>query len=184
MVSIGTRRWFAGLFIATLMVAFSCPGVAHAANGHITGTVTESGTGDPIEGIRVVPLHLEGDWWAEDWAAAVDTGANGAFDLGPLVDGTYRIRFVDVTGLAGATPGDAYYGYQYWPSANWADNSQDIEVGDGLPDTGKDQVLSLGAKISGTVTADRAQHPSRASTQLLRCSSVVAGRAWLARGPM
>ena len=151
---IHTRAWLTFVFIATFMVALCCPGVAHALDGHITGQVTgPDGLG--IEGITVVPLYLDGGGqWFEDWGNSAATNASGDYDLGPLPPGTYRIRFIDQIGLVTETPGDYYYAYQYWPNANWADAGEDIVVGDGIADTGKNQGLYRGARITGTVTAD------------------------------
>jgi len=146
--------WSVTIAIALCAVAFLFPGVAHAAvGGTVTGAVVD-GAAAPIEGIMAVPVLPE-EWggWREEWGLAVSTGPGGAFTL-TLPIGEYRIRFVDTTGLVTAVPGEKYYGYEYYPDANWADAGTSVFIElDSAIDIGQ-QILLEGATISGTVTAD------------------------------
>lgn len=146
------RGWSGMLAIAALAVAFVFPGAAFA-QGTVTGTVVD-GSAAGIAGIRVVPvLPDEGGSWREDWGPAVTTGVGGAYTL-TLPAGEYRIRFMDPTGLASAIPGEKFYGYEYYPDANWADAGSPVIVTEGGAVDLGEQVLAEGATISGTVTAD------------------------------
>jgi hypothetical protein len=68
---------------------------------HITGTVTDKDTGDPVGGIRVDALLPNGRTLSSLHAF---TDSSGYYDVGGLVAGSYRVVFVDESG---------YYARQY-----------------------------------------------------------------------
>ena len=161
-----TRTWVAFLFIATVVVAFCCPGAAFAADGHVTGTVTDGIDG--LAGINVVPcVHQpDNDSWEEQWGLATSTIVDGTYDLA-VPPGTYRLRFVDPS---------ATYGYQYWPNANVPYAAQDVVVGDGQTVTDKNVLMPIAARITGKVVADAGGAP-------LENIGVTAAAGWNGRWP-
>ena len=112
-----------------------------AAEGHVTGTVTNAG-GVGLAGISVNAhrANASGTW---DYVNGTSTAAGGAYDIGGLPTGTYRIRFYDNSG--------AYVGQCYDNKAmlSWADN---VAVTAGATTPGINAVLAAGGHITGTVT--------------------------------
>ena len=81
-----------GVLIAGLTLTGSIP-AAHAANGTLSGTVTEAGTGVPLAGVTVevfcwqVAGNVPGDLCAD-----TQTGANGTYSMS-LPPGIYKVSF-------------------------------------------------------------------------------------------
>lgn len=67
---------------------------ALATAGHITGTVTEDGTGRPIAG-ACVDSHPNPRLPGDRWIDRAETGADGSYDLGGLRAGTHYVVFYD-----------------------------------------------------------------------------------------
>ncbi|TGN99958.1 hypothetical protein PN36_29885 [Candidatus Thiomargarita nelsonii] len=105
--------------------------------GHITGTVTEEGSGDPLEGIGVAIYH-NGMWLGADL-----TDASGNYDLGGLNTGTYRLSFRDNSGT---------YATEYYDDVTEdISSATDIMVTVGTITAGKDAQLALAGHITGMV---------------------------------
>ena len=111
--------------------------------GALTGTVTEDGSGDPVEGVTVTLYEAGGTMSV----ASETTDANGGYDFGEVNGGTFDLEFTAA-------------GYEI----EWFDDAADAASGSiviepstetSSPDTTADAALVLGtASISGTVTTD------------------------------
>ena len=107
---------------------------------HITGTVTDASlTG--LEGIKVQAYRSNGSGgW--DAAGFTHTGADGSYDLGSLVAGTYRLYF----GQHSPSYVPAYYG-----DKGNIRLAADVQVTDGQMTSGIDMQLAPAGHITGTV---------------------------------
>ena len=96
----------------------------------ITGTVTDGTTG--IQDVYVYAYLWNGEWW--DWAGSSQTDTNGFYEIGGLVEGTYRLEF-------------------YAQDGNYVSGVVDsIVVGAGVVVSDIDSILEEYASLSGTVT--------------------------------
>jgi len=106
--------------------------------GHITGTVTEEGSGDPLEGIGVAIYHNG------MWLGANLTDASGNYDLGGLNTGTYRLSFRDNSGT---------YATEYYDDVTEdLGSATDIMVTVGTTTSNINAQLALAGHITGMVT--------------------------------
>ena len=113
---------------------------AMAAAAHIQGTVTAYG-GATLSDITVnLYGDSDGSW---TWLRSATSGAGGAYDLGGLAAGSYRVGFVDDSGVYLAT----FYG-----NAGSLDGATSIAVGSAATVKGIDAAMSSAGQISGTVT--------------------------------
>ncbi len=103
---------------------------------HITGTVTEEGSGNPLEGIQVA-IYRDGNWLDADL-----TDASGNYDLGGLNTDTYRLRFRDNSGT---------YATEYYDDMPYLGSATDIMVTVGMT-TNIDAQLDLAGHITGMLT--------------------------------
>ena len=118
----------------------SSDGARAAADGNITGTVTNaSAAGLPGIGVQADRYNGPGDW---EWAGYTQTTADGTYDLGGLPTGNYHITFKD----------SSDYAMQYYDNKSSMDSADDVAVTAGQTTPGIDAVLTLAGHISGTVT--------------------------------
>ena len=112
-----------------------------AAGSGISGTVTGPDGTTPLAGIQVTAYRWDGAGW--DWIASANTAADGAYWIGGLAAGTYRVRFDDWS--------SAYHGETY-DNAPDLNSGTDVVVGEGVTVAGIDASLLGWSKIRGRVT--------------------------------
>ncbi len=109
--------------------------------GGISGTVTEEGTGTPLENCWVYAYEAS----TGNWAGSEHTDSSGNYAIGALATGNYKVSF---------SPDDGMH------IREWYDDRQDQENADPVlvtaPDetSGIDAELAVGGSISGTVTEE------------------------------
>ncbi|MDQ1348380.1 MAG: hypothetical protein QG573_1754 [Acidobacteriota bacterium] len=119
---------------------------ALALGGTITGTVTEAGSGTPIESVYVRAYNSRGSWIADGY-----TDASGVFALRGFQSGSYRVATSNAenTGHLNELWNNRPC-YFYW---NCDDQDGElVAVTVGATTSGIDFDLPLGGSISGTVT--------------------------------
>jgi len=104
-----------------------------ATAGHITGTVTKTG-GGALEDIAVTAYRSDGDGGWEDVSYA-ETDASGAYDLGGLPTGSYRVEFEDCYG--------GEYAKQCYNNKPDLDHADDVAVTAGAATPNIDAALFL-----------------------------------------
>ena len=109
---------------------------------HIRGRVTDKISGAPLDGISVLAYILVDGTWTPLSRTAERSAADGSYDVGGLYEGTYRIRFVDETGV---------YTDRYYPSSKLIEQATDVTVASGEVVTGRD--CELGGSDAGVTTA-------------------------------
>lgn len=117
--------------------------------GHITGTV-HSGGGLGLPGILVMTTEVDGKGDFAFGNVAV-TDANGAYDVGGLSSGTYRIVFYD-----GNDP--SAYGFQFFDAATAFTGATGVGVTAGSSTSGIDATLTAAGHIAGRITAGGVGH--------------------------
>lgn len=111
-----------------------------AAASHIAGTVTgPGGTGLGDVEVTAYVLDDQDEHWVQ--LATVDTGPSGAYDLGGLAAGTYRLGFRSPAHLD-----------EYYDDARSVDDADDIVVGPETTVAGRNAQLAPAGHITGTVT--------------------------------
>ncbi|WP_136057458.1 carboxypeptidase-like regulatory domain-containing protein [Microbacterium sp. K24] len=109
-----------------------------AVGGGIQGVVTREDDDTPLENVSVQALDER-----NEIVGATQTDASGAYDLGGLPTGSYRVRF-------GAP--DAETLSEFWESAyNW-DTATPVSIVEGQTTAGMDAALATAGYITGTVT--------------------------------
>lgn len=111
------------------------------AASHIAGTVTGPG-GAPLDTVEIWAKRLDGGEWREMGSAA--TADDGTYDIGNLAAGTYRVGFL---------AWDGNYAPQYYNDVLNIAFALDVVVPGTATVSGINASLSVGCKISGTVTA-------------------------------
>lgn len=117
---------------------------AHAADGAITGRVTDAETGFPLAGICV---SADSD---SDYDSDLTDGA-GFYRVGYLSPGAYAVRFYDCS----------YSGYleEHYDDRPDSGSADAVEVRSGATTTGIDAGLTKGGTITGTVTDEGTGRP-------------------------
>jgi RHS repeat-associated protein len=132
-------------FVLGLLVLVGLGVTASAASavstGAISGKVTATAGGAPIEGIEVC---------AEDQASpsgehCVLSTASGEYTVGGLADGEYEVFFAPAEGS------DLNYVSRFYPHS--------VVVAGGAVTTGIDQALTVGAVVKGTVSGGNPSSP-------------------------
>jgi 5-hydroxyisourate hydrolase-like protein (transthyretin family) len=98
----------------------------------IAGTVTEEGSGTPLDGVNVTVFSHDGADW-QMWAAT-DTGMDGRFEIRLPNPGVYRVRFWGAGGL---------YRTEFYNNADSIGSADDITVDEGVLTTGIDAAMAL-----------------------------------------
>ncbi len=127
------------------LAALALPGTALAANGSISGTVTNTAhTG--IEGIEVCAWGFEP---TEDGGCAV-TSATGQYSITGLTPGEYAVEF---------WPGPLNYVGQWYDGRSFAEMPDGVIVNSGAATPGIDAELLSGGEIKGKVVSDAVGNP-------------------------
>ena len=110
-------------------------------SAHITGTVTNVATGDPISGIDVAAYDSGGSF-----LETTTTADDGTYSLDGLAAGSYRI------GFASGFSGTANYASQYYSGKLDLASADAVVVATGQTVNGIDAALQSNGQVSGTVT--------------------------------
>jgi 5-hydroxyisourate hydrolase-like protein (transthyretin family) len=114
--------------------------VTLVAPAHITGTVKNvADVGLAAISVNVYCLDGSGDWTP---FASVNSGPGGAYDVGNLTGGTYRVGFQD---------GSYNYVGQFFSGKPDVGSADDVVVGAGATAPGIDATLTAAGRITGTV---------------------------------
>jgi len=112
--------------------------------GSISGTITEEGSGLPIQGLHVGANQI---YCMEDWAAVAHTDANGDYTIHGIPAGTVYLK------TCGECVGMNYVN-EWYNSADgtyYCAQATPISVSAGEELTGYDFILPVGATISGMI---------------------------------
>ncbi len=104
--------------------------------GSISGTVTEEGTGTPLEDVQVDVCDLA---WGNCWGAQTD--AAGDYTVGGLRTGDYKVQFSHSSYVA-----------EWWDDKTNFGAANTVAVVQGADSPGINAALAVGGSISGTVT--------------------------------
>lgn len=109
---------------------------------HITGTVTDAAGTVQVEGVEVRGIRSDGSGgWL--WDGYATTNEFGAYDMGQLAEGTYRVDFWDPQGR---------YSGEYWDGAKDLGAATGIPVAAGATVLDIDATLDAAGYITGHVT--------------------------------
>ena len=133
-----------------LAVAAHLPGLnaSLAYAGSISGQVTAQDSGLPMPSLWVTAYT----WTCEGWQEVAWTGTdeNGAYTVGSLTPGTYRLGFRD--------PSETY-ATKFYNNAPSAESAGNITLTDYDHLTGYNVALERGASIAGRVTGSNGETP-------------------------
>lgn len=132
--------------------------------GRVTGTV-HTVTGAPLEGVYVmVQAHTGADG---EWATIGDTSTDeaGAYSIGKLPSGTYRVRF---------EPQDESYAAEFYNGKDDEDDATPVVVTEGETTSGIDAVIAQYGSITGKVTLPNGAAAPDVSVDVYRAS----GDSW------
>jgi hypothetical protein len=134
-----------------------------ALGGRITGTVTDAGGGTPCC-TRINAYLRDGDVWT---SVASGYANSGAYQIGGLPAGTYRLEFVDESDQDLVT--------EYWDNAASLETATDIVVTGGATVSGKNAQLST--TPPGSVVVNTAL-PAIAGTAQVGSSLTATAGTW------
>jgi 5-hydroxyisourate hydrolase-like protein (transthyretin family) len=140
------NKWtFASSTVVTLHKGTVRTGIdaALVEAAHITGTVTDKATGEPVADVRVDALLPNGSTLSSLQAF---TDSSGYYDVGGLAGGTYRVAFVDESG---------YYAREYSDNKPILGLAGKLTLGAGASADGVDAAL-VEAESDAPVTTDDA----------------------------
>lgn len=151
MTRAGRRTGRSGLpTIAVLLALVLWPAAALAAGGAIAGTVSEAGSGDPIEGIEACAWSMNPDLEEEEALAGefgcAKTGSSGEYTIGSLNAGSYVVVF---TPPLSGTPN---FVSQYYDDRSLTQEPTPVTVAEGVTTKGIDAQMEPGGELSGVVT--------------------------------
>lgn len=113
--------------------------------GRIEGLVTEAGSGDPLNGVRVCAWKATG----EGLGGCTETDSTGAYAIANVREGEYRIEFRPVGNQLG----------QFYDQKAEASEADSVLVGPGEVVTGIDAHLLQAARLEGVVRRANASEP-------------------------
>jgi Carboxypeptidase regulatory-like domain len=126
--------------LLTLIGIFAAaPGVAQAADGGISGTVTSKATSDPLAEIEVKVYNS-----SEGYVTAVETESNGTYTVSGLPAGEYKVDFV---------ANEANYISQYYNNKSSLADATAVKVTSGVTSSSINAELVAGGEIEGKVTS-------------------------------
>ena len=127
--------------------------------GQITGTVTDAGTHDPLEGICVGAFSAD-----ETFSGESCTDAAGVYTIVGLHTGNYTVEFFDESGSG--------YLIQYYNDQSTYSTANAVSVTQATTTSGINAAMILGGDITGTVTDANSKAPIESANV---CASVSAG---------
>ena len=116
-----------------------------APAARIEGEVTDAATEAPLQGVLVCPNIPYGS--GHPLGSCATTGAGGAYSIGGLTAGSYRVSFSG----AGLSP---RYLTQYFDGKSVAGEGLVLDLAAGETETGIDAAMEMGGILSGVVTAE------------------------------
>ena len=122
------------------------PSLTHT--GHITGTVFARRAGMPLAGIQIRVNYHNGMIWL--WDRVATTGPDGAYDIGDLNPGHYRIEFADPAGK---------YQTTFYEDAASPEMGADVEIIGGHTTPNINAALAERGRITGQVMAQATGDP-------------------------
>lgn len=114
--------------------------LAQERTGIIRGRITDSLTGAPLSGVRVMGLSPFG-------AGTAITAADGTYSLEGLIPGMYRLRAY----VLPSYPGHGYV-EQYYSEKYYLETADSVKAANGEITSGIDFALAPGAAITGRLT--------------------------------
>ena len=114
-----------------------------AVGGEITGTVTEDGSGDPLEYVQVCADN-------DNTSLCAGTAPDGTYSISGLPTGDYTVAFYDYTGI---------HIDEYFDDVITADLATAVSVTAPNPTPNIDAGLAVGGVISGEVTEEASGDP-------------------------
>ena len=117
---------------------------AMALAGKISGTVTKAGGGGLGDIAVSAWVNVAGTW---QFISSAISGSNGAYTVGSLPPGTYRVRFADIY----SPPS---YLVQWYDGQLDLETAHDVHVTAGVTVTGINAAMGSYGSITGKVTAD------------------------------
>ena len=115
------------------------------SGGHISGTVTDASTHEPLEGVYAC-AHKEGSLYN-----CAYTGEEGHYEITGLPAGEYQVQF-DPSGESGYAP-------QLYDGKDSIEAADEVPVALGETASGIDAALQTGATVAGTVTGALSEEP-------------------------
>jgi formylglycine-generating enzyme required for sulfatase activity len=114
-----------------------------AEGSYIEGVVRADGNATPLQGISVSvhEYNEEDGWW--NWVGGAETDQSGAYTIGGLGAGIYRVEFRDSNGV---------YAFEAYNDAANIELADDIVVPESTKVTGINASLAKASSISGKVT--------------------------------
>lgn len=107
---------------------------------HISGTVTDAATGEPLQGVWVTAYRKVAKGWEPWWGA--ETRSDGTYSIDGLMAGTYRLEFADYWGG---------HAFEFYENKTSIDLATDLVLSVGTVASGIDAQLEPGGRITGTV---------------------------------
>lgn len=152
-----TAAAFVALVVTGALLALGLAAApAQAADGTISGTVTNAAGGGPVAGVEV-SLWTFDDEWGWEVADSTLTAAGGTYSISAPT-GTYRVGFDDPCTEQSC---EDDYVAQYWDNESSIDDAADVEVTSSGATTGINAALIPYSTIAGRVTdTDGAGLPS------------------------
>ena len=142
-----------------------------APAAHVQGTVTAA-AGGPLWGIVADAWRWNGESW--DLVNSDATGIFGAYDIGGLPRGRYRVRFRDPDGA---------YASQWWDGAPRMEDATELAMTDGATVGGIDAALAAAASVSGEVLDSGGWPVAKAEVHAFR-NDGAGGWEWWSSSPV
>jgi hypothetical protein len=129
--------------LSPLALAGGLAPMAYAAeeHGYIAGKVTAAATGEPIGGVKVCAVNLNG---VGPWGCTTTAGS-GEYTASVFESGKYEVRFT-------APSGSGYVANSYYDDKYFSSEQETVSVTLGSTTSGIDAQLPEGGQILGTVT--------------------------------
>ena len=141
--------------LIALAAMFSAPAAALAADGAISGTVTDASSGEPLEGAEVCATEAGGGL-----PACVVSAADGTYAIVGLSAGSFRVEFTPGSGeIEAGISGPGNYLTQYWKGKTSIAQADLVAVATGATAAGVDAAMEPGGIVSGTVTDATSDEP-------------------------
>ncbi len=138
------RTLAAGVVCLVAALCAASPGVAEAAEGAISGTVTASANNAPLKGAEVKIYTAEGEYVTNE-----ETAADGTYTVSGLPEYSYKVEFVP--------PEGSNYLTQFYNDKASLEAASVVEVKSGETTKEVNAKLASGGEITGTVEGPRGE---------------------------